>query len=742
MSTRTLTNVHDATSGAECRYGQLVQSAYNYGHFESSYDEATDGYGLSSSAFSFAPAFPGARLRSPFRTIMRSHASNLTVNEPGDEFEQEAERVADQVMRMPDPVKVQRSCAACEEEENLQRKCAACEEEEKKSKVQRKEAGAGPDHAPAIVHDVLNSPGQPLDKQTRAFFEPRFGHDFSEVRVHADAAAAESAQQVNALAYTHGENIVFASGLSPAAPAHVPRIVSEVLRSPSHPLDSATRAFFEPRFGRDFSDVRIHTDPVAQQSAREVNARAYTVGNDMVFAANQFSPGTQEGCSLLAHELTHVVQQVTEHRRHIQRQPDPNRETSAEEADNEVSKELDTIAAQWELVASSALDQSLSKAWVTSGDEVVKLIRNHTATAQNAHRQNDKLLFRQYLSVLQTDFIAYQYISWHAFFYQNLSRLDGWVDKIADSLRHDDRAFTGRKKAEKDIANLLHLRDSWKKAESDRLSLVLTNLPFKLQSQSGKAVNVILTSGAEKTRGPEMQRATANAIEAEEDLEVLTMNVNAFLDVAFKEGLEQAEDAVEQYYKVKSIIDSLKDRMRSQKEEGSKPETRQEKKQEKEERREPVPHPHPHPVPDPGEDERRKRKCSLEEIEPKFGRVPCHSDFAKTFSGTRREFRVTDPSGAAVDFDAKRGSILYEVKTGYGWVVNPNLSPEWRERRAQVIERFQNQAQAQLAIALRCGFELDWYFNSEAVAKYFDSLVQPPVKWKSFNCDKDSDHTW
>ncbi|HEU4389386.1 MAG TPA: DUF4157 domain-containing protein [Blastocatellia bacterium] len=83
----------------------------------------------------------------------------------------------------------------------------------------------------------------------------------------------------------------------------------DVLRSPGQPLDSDTRAFMEPRFGHDFSRVRVHTDPYAAQSAREVNALAYTVGRDVVFAAGQYSPKTTNGQHLLAHELMHVAQQ-------------------------------------------------------------------------------------------------------------------------------------------------------------------------------------------------------------------------------------------------------------------------------------------------------------------------------------------------------------------------------------------------------------------------------------------------
>jgi outer membrane protein OmpA-like peptidoglycan-associated protein len=94
-----------------------------------------------------------------------------------------------------------------------------------------------------------------------------------------------------------------------AQPDAAPPIVHDVLRSPGQPLDTATRAYFEPRFGHDFSKVRIHADARASESARAVSAVAYTVGHDVVFGAGRHEPGTQAGRELLAHELTHVVQQ-------------------------------------------------------------------------------------------------------------------------------------------------------------------------------------------------------------------------------------------------------------------------------------------------------------------------------------------------------------------------------------------------------------------------------------------------
>jgi hypothetical protein len=95
-----------------------------------------------------------------------------------------------------------------------------------------------------------------------------------------------------------------------AEPASVPPIVKEVLRSPAQTLEPVTRAFLEPRFGHDFSNVRVHADAQAAAAARAVNARAYTVGQDLVFGEGQYAPGTTDGRKLIAHELTHVMQQT------------------------------------------------------------------------------------------------------------------------------------------------------------------------------------------------------------------------------------------------------------------------------------------------------------------------------------------------------------------------------------------------------------------------------------------------
>lgn len=94
-----------------------------------------------------------------------------------------------------------------------------------------------------------------------------------------------------------------------SAPAAAPALAQEVLHTPGRLLDAGTRAYFEPRFGCDFRNVRIHHDARADAAARAVNAVAYTVGSDIVFRHGALATNTATGRRLLAHELAHVVQQ-------------------------------------------------------------------------------------------------------------------------------------------------------------------------------------------------------------------------------------------------------------------------------------------------------------------------------------------------------------------------------------------------------------------------------------------------
>ena len=175
--------------------------------------------------------------------------AKLAVGQPGDKYEQEADRVADAVMRMPEPGVQRQVGEEEEEEETLQAKPLTGEitprvqrqvepEEEEEEEIQTKQL---PSQSQEIIPDV-------------------------ETRINS-------------------------------------------IRGGGQPLPESARAFFEPRFKHDFSRVRVHTDAKAADTARAVNARAFTRGHDVVFGAGQYAPGTHEGRRLLAHELTHITQQ-------------------------------------------------------------------------------------------------------------------------------------------------------------------------------------------------------------------------------------------------------------------------------------------------------------------------------------------------------------------------------------------------------------------------------------------------
>ncbi len=148
----------------------------------------------------------------------QAKASDLKVSQPNDPAEIEADQIADKVMRMPDE-NARPLTAGVSAGNTVHRKCDACEEDEKEAAetVQRKEAFSSTASTPSqgtppSIRNVISSGGQPLDKQTRSFFEPRFGNDLSSVRIHTDLSAGQSARVINASAYTLNNHIVFGSG--------------------------------------------------------------------------------------------------------------------------------------------------------------------------------------------------------------------------------------------------------------------------------------------------------------------------------------------------------------------------------------------------------------------------------------------------------------------------------------------------------------------------------------------------
>ncbi|MEO1208793.1 MAG: phage tail tip lysozyme [Cyanobacteria bacterium J06638_20] len=183
----------------------------------------------------------------------------------------------------------------------LQRKCACgqrtiaggqCSECQKKHLQHRTRHREGMPDVPPIVHKALNTSGRPLDRKTRTSMESRFNQDFS--RVHAHTQQTPSAQAKLAIgAANHASE--------QEADRTAERIGQSVEISPS------VESLLVP--GYDFSRVRVHTDDLANQSAQAIDALAYTVDHNIVFRQGYYQPETVPGQQLLAHELTHVVQQ-------------------------------------------------------------------------------------------------------------------------------------------------------------------------------------------------------------------------------------------------------------------------------------------------------------------------------------------------------------------------------------------------------------------------------------------------
>lgn len=182
---------------------------------------------------------------------------------------------------------LQRKCA-CGRPVVAGGECAECRK--KRLSLQRRAVNQSrPGVAPPIVHEVLRSPGRPLDPATRTFMESHFQREFSRVQVKSSALQAS-------------ENSLLMNQPGDKFEREAEQMANYVSR----------KTDIEPFANQkevDFNSVRIHTDPKAAASARFANAHAYTVGNNIIFGATKYAPETTKGRSLIAHELTHVVQQ-------------------------------------------------------------------------------------------------------------------------------------------------------------------------------------------------------------------------------------------------------------------------------------------------------------------------------------------------------------------------------------------------------------------------------------------------
>jgi cell wall-associated NlpC family hydrolase len=224
--------------------------------------------------------------------------AKLTIGQPNDKYEQEADRVADQVMRMPEP-QVQRVCPKCEDD--LQRQPIEPEEEEEETLQAKAIANQ---ITPLIQRQA--EPEEEEEEEEEELLQPKLA---SVIQRQAEPGEEKEEEEELLQPKAH-------SGRSSAISSDIQDRLT-TLRGRGQPLSQSERAFFEPRLGTDLGQVRVHANGEAAQLNRELNAQAFTHGRDVFFGAGKYRPESGEGKRLLAHELTHVIQQ----RAVAQRQP-------------------------------------------------------------------------------------------------------------------------------------------------------------------------------------------------------------------------------------------------------------------------------------------------------------------------------------------------------------------------------------------------------------------------------------
>jgi outer membrane protein OmpA-like peptidoglycan-associated protein len=206
----------------------------------------------------------------------------------------------------------------------MQRKCGCgqhtgggeCEEcKKKKEMLQRKSnASQEPGVAPPIVNDVLHSPGQQLDLKTQRYMESRFEPDSNYAGPQIDKSAGGSDLRIGAA--------------DDPAEKEADRVADRAVRGPE---------FYGARFRQDFSGIRVHADDRSAEAAHAVNAEAFTVGQHVVFGAGRYAPTSMQGKHLLAHELTHSLQQHSGRQLRRSLSVDPNLAPGAPPADPSAS---------------------------------------------------------------------------------------------------------------------------------------------------------------------------------------------------------------------------------------------------------------------------------------------------------------------------------------------------------------------------------------------------------------------
>jgi Domain of unknown function (DUF4157) len=444
------------------------------------------------------------------------------------------------------------------------------------------------------------------------------------------------------------------------------------VRSGGKPLDAATRAYFEPRFGHDFSSVRVHSDAHAASS---IGAAAFTTGDHITFRDENLA-GRR---ALLAHELTHVVQQRSGPvMPGMSRPGDPGESAADRNAD--------------------------------------AVLRGGYARVEGTAHAVQRSIFD---SILEPPPL-FESVKWLAEAKRYIEEPD-----VDEATREELRVLIAR--AESDIAVLQGKGEGAQVSQGSAVGVIgavgfaggtrSAGMALATKPNPWMIAAGLLLLGAAWLASTSGGRSARD--EAMRDLGEALDSMGRVLRQATARPRPVAPPVTEAPPETADFPPT------SAQKPSPAPKTQSGPKID------PVAPPIPHPDPDVDED--RRHKCVGRPGAARGGHN-CHNDFALHVTGTNRDWDVVSSTAERASFDGVDATrTVYDVKTGYRLLVNPD--PKLIGLRQRILGKLQDQAARQQRIAHACGYRLLWVFNDQEVQEFIDGFIEPETEFQDFPCD-------
>ena len=594
----------------------------------------------------------------------------------------------------------------------------------------------------------------------------------------ADSVADQvMSMQPNATANKAPVRIQRYSGQTSQGEGTAPASVDHVLSSAGRPLEPSLRNDMEQRFGHDFSHVRLHTGGTAEQSAKDVNANAYTVGNNVVFGAGQFAPQTQSGQRLLAHELTHVVQQEAS--------PSSSTHSNTASVQNKSTINFSNVFLRRDGIVDkvrSAIDPAtrqflsdLKDSVKQSPEHFVEFFTGELLETVKAHWIKIAAVT---LGLLGTQLIIggleaaptgiTQIIG--AILELAVLAVLGYfaIVEVVGAAEEGMRWWNIARKANGDPKEIAEASKAFVKMVWHIFMAILAVAGVRARIQAGAIPRVTApVRGAPVIETPPVSpppqlRPIQGGRSGQVKIEggrVVSSGAKSSPPAGIRGPVASSGDATARAFQpepepIPEVPSPVREVPPLPKETGNpsispaKPEATSPVKAAAVSASGGLVSSSPTSKPDLDSDldkPSKRRGCIYESVGQQFGRYPCHAAYATHLSGVSREFRITSPDGESVDFDAMdHGQTLYEVKTGYRGVVF-SKDPIYQN---SIASAFWMQAERQMHVASSCRHKLKWYFNDPYAASFFGAKNAPypqyfhapmPVEvwYEPFDCDVD-----